>query len=78
MTKTLGLKSFKRPLQPKITEKQCKHRLRFCKMVKNWTEEDLKRVVWSDETPFEVLHPLTRRTTGYRPRKRRMFLQEQR
>ena len=50
-------KSFKRPLQPKITENQRKHRLRFCKMVKNWTEEDFKRVVWSDESPLKFCTP---------------------
>ena len=56
MRKFVGVKSYKRPRQPKITEKQRKDRIRYCKMVKNWTVNNFKQVIWSDESPFEILH----------------------
>ena len=57
MKETFGLKAYKRPLKPKISEKQRKARLEFCKMRKNWTADDFKSVIWSDESSFEVMHP---------------------
>ena len=41
---------------PKLTEKQRKHRLSFAKEHKNWTKKDWQRVLWSDESPFELFH----------------------
>ena len=57
MKTTLGLKSFKRPLKPNLSEKQHRARLQFYKMLKDWTVDDFKRVIWSDESLFEVMHP---------------------
>ena len=37
-------------------QKNNKKRLQFCQNLKNWTVEDLKRVIWSDESIFEVEH----------------------
>ena len=54
---TFGLKSFKRPLNPKLSEKQRKARLPSCKMVKDWAVDNFKKVIWSDESLFEVIHP---------------------
>lgn len=47
---------YKRPRQPKITEKQRRCRLQFCKKVKGWTFNEFKNVIWSDESVFEVQH----------------------
>lgn len=56
MKKFGGVKSYKRSRQPKITEKQRKDRIRYCKMVNNWTVNKFKQVIWSNEAPFEILH----------------------
>ena len=53
----LGLKPFHRRKIPKLTEKHVKDRLAFCKKVKNWTIDQWKQVVFSDESPFELYHP---------------------
>ena len=58
MKGTLGFKSFKRPLQPKISEKQRESRLRFSNMVKDWPKEDFEKVIWRNECFFELIHPL--------------------
>lgn len=52
----LGLRAFKLQKRPKLTEKQRMHRLKFAKDHKKWTENDWKRVMWSDESPFELFH----------------------
>ena len=45
-----GLKAFKKPKKPIISEKNRKKRLKWAQEHKNWTSEDWKHVVWSDET----------------------------
>ena len=57
LRKDLGMKSFHRRKIPRLTEKHIKDRLAFCKKVKNWTMEQWKQVVFSDESPFELNHP---------------------
>ena len=57
LRKDLGLKAFHRRKMPKLTEKHVKDRLAFCKKVKNWTMDQWKQVVFSDESPFELYHP---------------------
>ena len=52
----LGLKAYKTRVRPKLTEKQRKHRLKFCKERKNWTADDWKKVLFSDESTFELFH----------------------
>ena len=56
MNLSLGLNAYRRPQQPKISEKQRKKRFKFCQNLKNWTVEDFKRVIWSDESIFELEH----------------------
>ena len=55
--KELGMKAFHRRKVPKLTEKNIKDRMAFCKKVKNWTLEQWKQVVFSDESPFALFHP---------------------
>ena len=43
-------------MQPKLTEKQKKTRLSFCKERKKWSIHDWRRVLFSDESPFELFH----------------------
>ena len=57
LRKDLGVKPFHRRKMPKLTEKHVKDRLSFCKKVKNWTMDQWKQVVFSDESPFELYHP---------------------
>lgn len=54
---TLGLKAYKMRVRPKLTEKQRAHRIKFCKERKNWTVDDWKRVLFSDESPYALFHP---------------------
>ncbi|KAI6661477.1 hypothetical protein LOD99_13350 [Oopsacas minuta] len=51
---TLSVKPFKPQKQPKITEKQRMARLQFCKDRKSWKKEEWRRVLFSDESPFEL------------------------
>ena len=57
LTKIKGAKSFKRQRQPLLTEKQKNARLNFCKQRVNWTVEDWRKILFSDESPFEIHHP---------------------
>lgn len=52
--KELGFGSYFSAHKPKLTEAHRKKRLRWAKERVNWTPEDWKRVVWSDESRFEV------------------------
>ena len=52
----LGVKPFKPQLQPKLSEKQKNARLSFCKERKNWSVHDWRRILFSDESPFELFH----------------------
>ena len=61
LTKIKGVKSFKRQRQPLLTEKQRNSRFRFCKERLNWTAKDWRKVLFSDEPPFELYHPLNRK-----------------
>ena len=50
----LGMKSYKRPKMPKLTQRMKENRLKFAVSHKEWTLEDWKRVLWSDEAPFQL------------------------
>lgn len=54
LTKCLHLKSLKLRRQPKLTEVQKRKRLAFAKARKNWTILQWRRVLFSDESPFEL------------------------
>ena len=60
LRENLGVKPFKLSRRPKLTERQQEHRLRFAKERKNWSAEDWRRVLWSDESAFELYHPPNR------------------
>ena len=60
LRKNLNVKPYKPSKRPKLTKKQQNHRLEFAKERKNWTEKDWQRVLWSDESPFELFHPPNR------------------
>ena len=57
LKQTVGATAFKRPKIPKLTPKQIENRLKFCKDRQNWTVEEWQRILWSDESPFEIFHP---------------------
>lgn len=57
LKENLGATAYKRPKVPKLTEKQRENRLKFCIERQNWDVEEWKRVLWSDESPFELFHP---------------------
>ena len=40
--------------QPKITMRNAKRRLEWCKAYHRWTLEQWKRVLWSDESHFTI------------------------
>jgi len=46
----IGLVSAVKQKKPALSPKNIKARLEFCKQYKNWTIEDWKKVIWSDET----------------------------
>ena len=54
LTKNLGARAFKRPQIPRITERIKENRLLFAHNHKDWTIEDWRKVLWSDESPFEL------------------------
>ena len=56
LRKNLGVKPFKPQLQPKLTEKQKNVRLSFCRERKKWSVHDWRKVLFSDESPFELFH----------------------
>lgn len=45
-----GLKSYRPAKKPRLSSKNIKDRLAFCKKYRNWTEEQWARVMFSDET----------------------------
>ena len=54
LVRDLGCKAFVQRKVPKITEKQRKDRLKFCKDRRNWTMTEWSKVIFSDESPFEL------------------------
>ena len=50
----LKLKSYKPQTVPRLTIKQKENRVKFCKERKNWTAEEWKAVIFSDESPFQL------------------------
>ena len=69
-----GLKSCKAQKKPFINEKQRRARLRFAKDHKDWTVEDWSKVIFSDESNFQLCPTsgrlMVRRRLGeaYKPR----------
>jgi hypothetical protein len=57
-----GMKKTKPTRKPGLTEKMKRDRFQFCLLHQDWTLEDWKRVIWSDETSVILNH----RRGGYR------------
>jgi len=53
----LGSKAYKRPKKPLLTDIMKQKRLKFALEHKDWTSEDWTRVVWSDESVFQLFPP---------------------
>ena len=61
LTREKGVKSYKRQRQPLLTEKNKAARLKFCKERANWTVNDWRNVLFTDESPFQLNHPPNRK-----------------
>jgi len=57
-----GMKKTKPTRKPGLTETMKRDRFQFCLLHQDWTLEDWKRVIWSDETSVVLNH----RRGGYR------------
>jgi transposase len=55
--KEAGLKSGEKKSKPLLSKKNIRDRLDFAKIHKDWTEEDWKRVTFSDETKINRFNP---------------------
>ena len=55
LTKTIGVKSYIRQRQPLLTEKQKTARIKFCKERLNWTAEDWRKILFTDESRYYIL-----------------------
>ena len=56
-----GVKSYKRQRQQLLTAKIKAARLKFCKERANWTVDDWRNVLFTDESPFQLNHPSNRK-----------------
>ena len=56
LTNKLNARPYKRPKILRITEKIKENRLIFAQNHQNWSSDDWKQVLWSDESPFELFH----------------------
>ena len=52
--KDLGARAYRRTKIPKLTEEHVEKRLKFCRERSRWTEEDWRKVIFSDESPYEL------------------------
>lgn len=50
----LGFRSRVAPKKPFLNDTHMNHRLAFAKKYRNWTVDDWKRVIWTDESSFEL------------------------
>ena len=54
LRKYLGVKPYKRPRKPRLTIKMKANRMKLAVTHKDWTVGDWNRVLWSDESPFQI------------------------
>ena len=54
LIQSVGVRSFKRQELPRLSKKKIQNRLEFAKRLQNWTVNEWKRVLWSDESPFQL------------------------
>jgi len=52
-----GLRYLRRRKKPRLSKQQIRARLAFAQQHAGWTVEDWKRVIWSDETMFNLYEP---------------------
>ena len=57
LTHNLGLRSYKRPHIPRLSEKPKIQRIKFCKERLSWPPEQWENVIFSDESPFHLFEP---------------------
>ena len=60
LSKNLNVKPYKPRRIPMLTRKQVLDRVNWCKKRKQWGVEEWKRVIFSDESTFELFHPKNR------------------
>ena len=58
------LKLLKLNLQPSLAEDQRRRLLEFVKARKNWSVQDWRRIIFSDDSPFEILPAPIRQNDG--------------
>ncbi|KAG1606651.1 hypothetical protein G6F46_012858 [Rhizopus delemar] len=51
-----GLGAIEKPKKPLLSAKNIRKRLSWCMAHKDWTIDDWKRVVWSDETKINIFN----------------------
>ena len=52
--KRLGFKSYKQAIRPLITPLQRQKRVDWCRKFSSWTENQWRRVLWTDESSIEI------------------------
>ena len=57
LTESLKLKPIKPRRQTKLTESQRRRRLEFAMARRDWTVQNWRRVLFTDESPFVLYHP---------------------
>ena len=57
MRQSLKVLPFKPQLHPLLTAVQKANWVKFCRERKSWDIEEWRRVLFSDESPFELFHP---------------------
>ena len=57
---SINVYPYKRQQIPRLTEKMKQNRLNFSLKHKNWTVTDWQKVLWSDESPFQLFAPPNR------------------
>jgi hypothetical protein len=66
----LGASSYKRPVIPKISKYQASKRLQFTKERQNWTYEDWRKIIFTDECPVYMSVPRNRQNDRVWAKKR--------
>ncbi|GBP08343.1 Transposable element Tc1 transposase [Eumeta japonica] len=66
----IGLVASVKKKKPALSDRNVKRRLHFCKTHKNWTVDDWKRVIWSDETKVNRYQSDGKEYYWHRPQER--------
>ena len=60
LKKSRKLHAYKPRTIPLLTKKQIENRINWCKKRRNWSIQDWERVIYSDESSFEIFHSKNR------------------